>query len=106
MKLLGDTEEGKKHPNSKFWDGSKPKPVSHSSTTYRSTYFQPDYHVLTTHVFTRTKAQRKKHSGHGSKYGINELLRQASFPRDARILASSTYDLLRGRVNIAVMSCV
>lgn len=98
-KLLGDTEEGKKHSNFEFWDGSKPKPVSHNSTTYRNTSapFQPDYHVFTTHAFMRAKAQRKKRSGHGSKYGINELLRQASFPRDAKILASSTDDLLTGR---------
>lgn len=98
MKHPGDTEEGKKYPNSKFWDGYKPKPVSHNSTIYRNTSapFQPGYHVLTTHAFTRAKAQRKKHSGHGSKCGINELLRRVSFPRHARILASSTEDALTG----------
>lgn len=91
MKLLGDTEEDKKHPSSKFRDESNPKVVIHHSTTYRniSAPFQPYYHVLARHAFTRANAQRKNHSGHGSKYGIKELLRHVSFPRDARIIASS-----------------
>lgn len=93
VKLLDHAKEGKKHPKSKIWDGSKPEPVSHDHAPHRnsSSPFRWDYHA-----FLRAKAWRKKHSGIGSKYGINGLLSHVNFHRNARTLNSSTDDLLTG----------
>lgn len=98
MKLLGDTKEGKSHPDSKFCNGSKPKLVSHCHAPHRnaSAPFLWDGHVLTTHALLRAKAWGTKHGGHGRKYGINELLSHVSFQRDARMLGSSKDGLLTG----------
>ena len=70
--------------------------VTHIIVMLQIRFSEWDYHVLTTPAFLRAKAWRKKHGGHGSKYGINELLSHVSFQRNARMLGSSADDLLTG----------